>query len=54
MAVKSADVARKGDKPPKGAKASELKNSGFTAEEEMNAYRDLRLMSHMAEKACKV
>ncbi|MBK8771716.1 MAG: pyruvate dehydrogenase (acetyl-transferring) E1 component subunit alpha [Rhizobiales bacterium] len=51
MAVKSAYLARKGDKPPKGAKASDLKNSGFTAEEEINAYRDMLLIRRFEEKA---
>ncbi len=51
MAVKSAYLARKGDKPPKGAKASDLKNSGFTAEEEMQAYKDMLLIRRFEEKA---
>ncbi len=51
MAVKSAYLARKGDKPPKGAKASDLKNTGFTAKEEIQAYRDMLLIRRFEEKA---
>ncbi|MFT3672004.1 pyruvate dehydrogenase (acetyl-transferring) E1 component subunit alpha [Aestuariivirga sp.] len=51
MAVKSAYLARKGDKVPKGAKNSDLKNSGFTAAEELQAYRDMLLIRRFEEKA---
>jgi pyruvate dehydrogenase E1 component alpha subunit len=57
MAVKSAYLARKGDKPTKGdkpskgAKASDLKNSGFSPEEELKAYRDMLLIRRFEEKA---
>src|SRR5215468_4282660 len=47
MAVKSAYMARKaakGDKP-------ELKNSGFTSEEELEAYRQMLLIRRFEEKA---
>ncbi|MBL8791864.1 MAG: pyruvate dehydrogenase (acetyl-transferring) E1 component subunit alpha, partial [Rhizobiales bacterium] len=51
MAVKSAYLARKGDKAPKGAKNSDLKNSGFSAAEELQAYRDMLLIRRFEEKA---
>ena len=51
MAVKSAYLARKGGRPEKPAKKSDLKNSGFTAEEELKAYRDMLLIRRFEEKA---
>jgi pyruvate dehydrogenase E1 component alpha subunit len=51
MAVKSAYLARKGDKPSKGTKAADLKNSGLKAEEELQAYRDMLLIRRFEEKA---
>ena len=61
MAVKSAYLARKGDKPSKvgpskggpskGAKATDLKNSGFSADEELKAYHDMLLIRRFEEKA---
>jgi len=47
MAVKSAYIAKKagkGDKP-------ELRNSGFTSEQELQAYRDMLLIRRFEEKA---
>jgi pyruvate dehydrogenase E1 component alpha subunit len=57
MAVKSAYLARKGDKAEKSSKAaraakpSDLKNSGFTPEEELHAYREMLLIRRFEEKA---
>ncbi len=52
MAVKSAYLARKEVKAAKGAaKGDNLKNSGFTAEEELKAYRDMLLIRRFEEKA---
>ena len=54
MAVKSAYLARKGDKvgkSDKGGKAPDLKNSGFTADEELKAYHDMLLIRRFEEKA---
>jgi pyruvate dehydrogenase E1 component alpha subunit len=51
MAVKSAYLARKNGKPEKASKKSDLKNSGFTAEEELQAYRDMLLIRRFEEKA---
>jgi pyruvate dehydrogenase E1 component alpha subunit len=50
MAVKSAYLARKETKA-KPAKGANLKNSGFTAEEELQAYRDMLLIRRFEEKA---
>jgi pyruvate dehydrogenase E1 component alpha subunit len=47
MAVKSAYMARKG----KTAEKSELRNSGFTSKEEIEAYRDMLLIRRFEEKA---
>jgi pyruvate dehydrogenase E1 component alpha subunit len=51
MAVKSAYLARKDAKAPKPSKGSNLKNSGFSAEEELQAYRDMLLIRRFEEKA---
>src|ERR1700744_1071677 len=51
MAVKSAYLSRKNGKPDKSGKKSDLKNSGFTAEEELKAYRDMLLIRRFEEKA---
>ena len=51
MAVKSAYLNRKNGKPEKGTKKSDLKNSGFSAEEELKAYRDMLLIRRFEEKA---
>ena len=51
MAVKSAYLARKEAKAAKAAKTAPLKNSGFTAEEELKAYRDMLLIRRFEEKA---
>ena len=51
MAVRSAYLARKGAKPEKSIKKSDLKNSGFTAEEELIAYKDMLLIRRFEEKA---
>ena len=51
MAVRSAYLARKGGKPEKPSKKSDMKNSGFTAEEELKAYRDMLLIRRFEEKA---
>ena len=48
MAVKSAYLARKGDKP---SKKNDLKNSGLAAEEELKAYHDMLLIRRFEEKA---
>jgi pyruvate dehydrogenase E1 component alpha subunit len=48
MAVKSAYLAKKGDKPSKKA---DLKNSGLAAEEELKAYYDMLLIRRFEEKA---
>jgi pyruvate dehydrogenase E1 component alpha subunit len=50
MAVKSAYLARK-EPRAKPAKAANLKNSGFSAEEEIAAYRDMLLIRRFEEKA---
>ena len=50
MAVKSAYIARKGSKPEK-ADRSALKNSGFSTEEELRAYKDMLLIRRFEEKA---
>ena len=47
MAVKSAYMSRKGGK----AEKSELKNTGFSAEQEQRAYRDMLLIRRFEEKA---
>ena len=47
MAVKSAYIARKGTKADKSA----LKNSGFSSEEELRAYKDMLLIRRFEEKA---
>ena len=47
MAVKSAYMSRKGGK----AEKTNLKNSGFTTEEEQHAYRDMLLIRRFEEKA---
>jgi pyruvate dehydrogenase E1 component alpha subunit len=54
MAVKSAYLARKDAKKPKSAKAAPeaaLKNSGFSKDEELKAYRDMLLIRRFEEKA---
>ncbi|MDE2384732.1 MAG: pyruvate dehydrogenase (acetyl-transferring) E1 component subunit alpha [Alphaproteobacteria bacterium] len=51
MAVRSAYLARKGAKAEKSAKKSDIANSGFTAEEELKAYRDMLLIRRFEEKA---
>jgi len=51
MVVKSAYLARKGAKVEKPAKKSDLKNSGFSAEEELHAYHDMLLIRRFEEKA---
>jgi pyruvate dehydrogenase E1 component alpha subunit len=53
MAVKSAYIARKGAKGEKGEKGEkpELRNSGFTSEQELQAYRDMLLIRRFEEKA---
>jgi pyruvate dehydrogenase E1 component alpha subunit len=51
MVVKSAYLARKGAKAEKPAKKSDLKNSGFSAEEELKAYHDMLLIRRFEEKA---
>ena len=50
MAVKSAYLARKGPKE-KPRKKSDLKNSGFSSQEELQAYRDMLLIRRFEEKA---
>jgi pyruvate dehydrogenase E1 component alpha subunit len=50
MAVKSAYIARKGTKVEKADKSA-LKNSGFSSEEELQAYRDMLLIRRFEEKA---
>jgi hypothetical protein len=52
MAVRSAYLAKKGDKPAKSK--SDLKNSGLTAEEERQAYYDRRVLPfvHWARGCC--
>ena len=47
MAVKSAYMSRKGGK----AEKTDLNNSGFSAEEELHAYRDMLLIRRFEEKA---
>ena len=47
MAVKSAYIARKGTKAEKSAG----KNSGFSSEEELRAYKDMLLIRRFEEKA---
>ena len=51
MAVKSAYIAKKGTKPEKTLKKAELSNSGFTADEELKAYKDMLLIRRFEEKA---
>lgn len=48
MAVKSAYLARKGDKP---SKKGDLKNSGLEPAEELQAYHDMLLIRRFEEKA---
>jgi pyruvate dehydrogenase E1 component alpha subunit len=48
MAVKSAYLARKGDKP---SKKDDLKNSGLSKDEELKAYYDMLLIRRFEEKA---
>jgi pyruvate dehydrogenase E1 component alpha subunit len=50
MAVKSAYIARKGTKAEKADKST-LKNSGFSSEEELRAYKDMLLIRRFEEKA---
>jgi pyruvate dehydrogenase E1 component alpha subunit len=50
MAVKSAYIARKGTKAEKADKSA-LKNSGFSSEEELRAYKDMLLIRRFEEKA---
>ncbi len=50
MAVRSAYLARKGLKE-KPSKKTDLKNSGFTKDEELQAYRDMLLIRRFEEKA---
>ncbi len=50
MAVKSAYIARKETKVSKADKAA-LKNSGFSSEEELHAYKDMLLIRRFEEKA---
>ena len=49
MAVRSAYLAKKGDKPVKAK--FDLKNSGLSAEEELKAYYDMLLIRRFEEKA---
>ena len=53
MAVKSAYLARKGvkEKSSKPQKKSDRKNSGFSKDEELKAYRDMLLIRRFEEKA---
>ena len=54
MAVRSAYLARKklrGEKIMKNGAKSNLKNSGFTTEQELQAYRDMLLIRRFEEKA---
>jgi pyruvate dehydrogenase E1 component alpha subunit len=50
MVVKSAYIARKGTKAEKADKSA-LKNSGFSSEEELCAYKDMLLIRRFEEKA---
>jgi pyruvate dehydrogenase E1 component alpha subunit len=50
MVVKSAYIARKGTKAEKADKTA-LKNSGFSSEEELRAYKDMLLIRRFEEKA---
>ena len=50
MAVKSAYIARKGAKSDKPDK-TDLKNSGFSTSQELQAYRDMLLIRRFEEKA---
>ena len=50
MAVKSAYIARKGTKAEKADKSA-LKNSGFSSEEELRAYKAMLLIRRFEEKA---
>ena len=50
MAVKSAYIARKGAKGEKGEKP-DLRNTGFTSEQELQAYRNMLLIRRFEEKA---
>ena len=50
MAVKSAYITRKAAKAG-GSDKTDLKNTGFTAEEELQAYRDMLLIRRFEEKA---
>jgi pyruvate dehydrogenase E1 component alpha subunit len=50
MAVKSAYIARKETKASKAEKQA-LKNSGFSIEEELHAYKDMLLIRRFEEKA---
>jgi pyruvate dehydrogenase E1 component alpha subunit len=50
MVVKSAYIARKGTKAEKADK-SNAKNSGFSSEEELRAYKDMLLIRRFEEKA---
>ena len=47
MAVKSDYMSRKGGK----AEKTDLKNTGFSAEQELHAYRDMLLIRRFEEKA---
>ena len=54
MAVRSAYLARKGaksEKPPKASERKNLKNSGFSKEEELKAYGEMLLIRRFEEKA---
>jgi pyruvate dehydrogenase E1 component alpha subunit len=53
MAVKSAYIAKKGEKAQKAEKAPgpPLSNSGFSKEQEIQAYRDMLLIRRFEEKA---
>ena len=54
MAVRSAYLARKkqlSEKSDKNGAKDNLKNSGFTAEQELQAYRDMLLIRRFEEKA---
>jgi pyruvate dehydrogenase E1 component alpha subunit len=51
MAVKSAYLARKGDKPTKKNEKPDLKNSGLSTEEELKAYYDMLMIRRFEEKA---
>ena len=51
MAVKSAYMAKKGPKLEKSSKKADLTNSGFTADEELKAYKDMLLIRRFEEKA---